>query len=472
MAHLCRQFGISYDSFVSYSCSCDNLGLSDERRLTSHPPEARYNAAECNIFLQMQAEDPIADAAEYDTQIVAIKAFGKQLSKDLSLAVRQAHRNAGQTSITTGMSNPDDFGIQTRDLRYFTWFVKECPRLLCLDKMAPASMGIIYGYSVNHSTLYHAILALSSFFVNFGLDRDFNSDNRVALVVPQIRTAITQGNFNDGHIFAVFLLGVLFTYRGQFGIGSKYLHGMTLMIKHAEGLRQELGYDLKKPPLIELVIRVAMSIFIRLSASHRRLLEFDGEPKAGLENAWGDGVADHDFVDLTLETMKGNEFMFHILRLTHRAAQIRASQHYIALLDEAQVAREAEEIHKAIVSARQRLMLKARGPTLPPLEAIPDEFNGPFELVSGITAIPYGYRIVSNYLLTIILTFVRNPRIGPLFRDREEAAMELCRHYASVQHTVSGCRNLPLISALWAAGLTLGPTTHPRGSPHESPFQI
>lgn len=75
---------------------------------------------------------------------------------------------------------------------------------------------------------------------------------------------------------------------------------------------------------------------------------------------WVDEVADQGFVDLTLETCKGNEFMFHILRLMHRAAQLRSSQHYVLPLHESQIAQQAEKMSEAIVNTRERLMLKAR----------------------------------------------------------------------------------------------------------------
>ena len=53
---------------------------------------------------------------ENDTQIVAINFFSKQISKGLCLAGRHASRHAAQTSVTTAMSDPDDFEIQTPDL--------------------------------------------------------------------------------------------------------------------------------------------------------------------------------------------------------------------------------------------------------------------------------------------------------------------------------------------------------------------
>lgn len=80
-------------------------------------------------------------------------------------------------------------------------------------------MGNICAYSVNHPILYHSIRALSSYFATFGLNRGSSSEGHIALVARQIRTAITQGNFDYGHIFAVFPLGVMFTYREQFAIG-------------------------------------------------------------------------------------------------------------------------------------------------------------------------------------------------------------------------------------------------------------
>jgi hypothetical protein len=75
---------------------------------------------------------------------------------------------------------------------------------------------------------------------------------------------------------------------------------------------------------------------------------------------------------------------------------------------------------------------------------------------------------MASYMLTIALTFVQNPRIGLISQQRYDAAFDLCRTYAAVQGTRSICPNLPVLTALWFAGLTFGPRTHLAGYPPRS----
>jgi len=196
---------------------------------------------------------------------------------------------SAKASVQQNMPPPDDFLVESRQLPYFTGFVKEGPTLFGLQHLFPTSMGMLYAISVNHSVLYHAILAVSTHFVDMGMRRRTGPDDHVGAILPEIQVASEQ--FNDGHIYALFLLGAMYVFRSNIDLGAKYLYGMSLMIKNAESRRRRRGYDTTKSPLIGFVLRAAISIINRVPVQHQWLLEVDHHfLRAKVEDTWVDDL--------------------------------------------------------------------------------------------------------------------------------------------------------------------------------------
>jgi hypothetical protein len=441
------------------------VGTPPSRRSTASELKLDvYNITGSNIFLQMQMADPIHNELQHERDLLASDSLSKQLKEDFHQAAKEAETYKSDVSIAPGMPRPDDFAVDSQDLHYFSWFVKEGPALFGLQILFPTALGLLYGVSANHSVLYHAILSISTYFVDMGLKRPSNIDRHLNLVVPQVQNAITEGVFNDGHIYAVFLLGAMFTFRANLDIGARYLHGMTLMIQRSEQIRLERGEDTTRSPLIDLILRTAISLFNRVSIVHQRILAIDPLVlRSGLEQPWVETLARKGFADFARATYITNDCMFAILRLTHHAMNIRGSNRYNPEIHEVEINQEINEIYQIIEHFQNTLALRARGPTIP-LNVPTGAPQGLFTPVKGITVQSYGYRLIGTYLLMIALTLVQNPRIGPVSEERCRAAAELCRHYAAVEHQRCDCPNFPILTALWSAGLTFGPKTHPIGN--------
>ena len=412
----------------------------------------------------MQEKDPIDEEDEGRNRTVALKELRAQLDQDF----KQASGQLAAFSILGGaVPPPEGFELDSADLPYFTWFVKEGPALVGVQYLFPKALGIIYGLSVNHYILYHTILGVSKYFVDFGMQRQhtgIGGEEHLALIIPQIQQAIDNDDFDDGHIYALYLLSSMFIYRAQLEIGASYLHGLTAMIKRSEERRRESGENPTRPPLIEMALRHCMSLFNRVSRPYQRMLAIDlSLPTADLEMKWIDSIGSQSTAEYARITYRISDCMYAILRLAHRDMEIRSSPLFVQQFYEAEVAREIQEIYEAISQLQSILTLRARGPVVqserPPVE------HGPFEPTPGITDPSYGYRLVQTYLLRLALTLVQNPRIGPVSPERRYSAAELCCHYAAVEHVPSVCPNLPVLTALFCAGLTFGPNTHPNGCP-------
>jgi len=425
----------------------------------------RYNITRSNLFLQMQQQDPLSNSIQDERDAISKKNLLDQLKLDFTRAEMAVKLYSSHPSMQQSVPPPDNFQVQSHELPYFTWFVKEGPTLFGLQHLFPTSMGMIYAISVNHPVLYHAILAVSSRFVDLGMRRQTSADDHLSSIVPQIQDVIANEQFNDGHIYALFLLGAMYVFRSKIDLGTKYLYGMSLMIKRAESKRRQRGVDTTKSPLIGLVLRVAMSLLNRVPVERQLVLEVDFNLlESEVEDTWIDDLTKGEYqAGVARATYILNQCMFSILRLTHFVREVRGSQHYNPHIHEPQINFEVSKIAPILRQMQDRLATQARGPTIRDTIQSSQEV---FEPVSGITDISLGYRLMASYMLTIALTFVQNPRIGLISQQRYDAARDLCRTYAAVQGTRSICPNLPVLSALWFAGLTFGPRTHFVGNPH------
>jgi hypothetical protein len=407
----------------------------------------------------MQQQDPISDSIQHERDAISKENLLDQLRLDFTRAAMEVKLYSSQPSIQQSVPPPDNFQIQYRELPYFTWFVKEGPTLFGLQHLFPTSMGMLYALSVNHPVLYHAILAVSTHFVDTGMRREIGLDDHLGGILQQIQDAIANEQFDDGHIYALFLLGAMYIFRSKLDLGAKYLYGMSLMIKRAESKRRRRGDDTGKSPLIGFVLRVAISLLNRVPVEQQWVLEVDFNLlKAEMEDTWVDDLTEGGYqAGLARATYILNQCMFSILRLTHFVTGVRASQQYNPHIHEPQINFEVGKIATILRQLQDRFATQARGPTIGETTQPPQEV---FEPVPGITDISFGYRLMASYMLTIALTFVQNSRIGLISQQRYDAALDLCRTYAAVQGTRSTCPNLPVLTALWFAGLTFGPRTH------------
>lgn len=74
----------------------------------------------------------------------------------------------------------------------------------------------------------------------------------------------------------------------------------------------------------------------------------------------------------------------------------------------------------------------------------------------------YACLLLTHYALTISLSLIVDPRVGPRTRDRIDAAVEICRIYASLggNHPVG---SLTCLAAVWWAGLVFDARKYPLG---------
>lgn len=259
----------SFADFLPASCQ---FGMRDMQLQWA---VERYYIARQNLFLQMQQRDPNANSFQSEDEAKSKEKLVEQLRLDFTRSAMEVKLYSAKPSIHQIIPPPDDFLVESRQVPYFTWFVKEGPTLFGVQHLFPSSMGMLYAISVNHSVLHHAILAVSTHFVDTGMKRRTSPDDHVSSILLQIQDAIAKERFDDGHIYALFLLGAMYIFRSNIDLGAKYLYGMSLMIKNAESRRRRRGCDTTKSPLIGFVLRAAVSLINRVPVEQQWMLEVD-----------------------------------------------------------------------------------------------------------------------------------------------------------------------------------------------------
>ena len=75
----------------------------------------------------------------------------------------------------------------------------------------------------------------------------------------------------------------------------------------------------------------------------------------------------------------------------------------------------------------------------------------------------YACLLLTHYAMTISLSLIVNPRVGPRTPDRVEAALEICKIYAALggNHPVG---SLTCLASVWWAGLTFDSRKYPHGN--------
>jgi len=161
----------------------------------------------------MQQQDPLSDFIQGE-RAISKRNLLDQLRLDFTRDETVVKFYSSHPSIQQSVPPLDSFQVQSHEFPHFTWSVKQGPTLFGLQHLFPTFMGMIYPISVNHPVLYHAILAVSSHFVDLGR-RQTSADHDFGFILPQIQDVIENEQFNDGHIYVLFLLGAMYIFSLQ-----------------------------------------------------------------------------------------------------------------------------------------------------------------------------------------------------------------------------------------------------------------
>jgi hypothetical protein len=427
-----------------------------------------------NIFIQLQAtftEDGVPHQRNLLSQSVAIsEPVGVQDGETEKVGDATKHNTFHIVPRIAGISTPEELQVKSGDTYYFSWFVYQGPKFMGIGLIFPTLCSHMYAIGTQHPTLHQAILAFSAHFAGMTSGKK-RSDihRRLSNLRPKLQRVLMSGKFNDGHIIAVFLVAALYHYGGNVKATATHLHGLSLMLDYDHQRRIKRKQSPIRSPIVSFVHRQCIRFFNQLSTVRQKPLQI--QPTVCTKSwdvGWVPLFIEKTSVPVIEMTYTFQDFQFAVLHIYHRAANIRQSPSYVSI-DELLISDEIIRLINQIKNFQAQLGILARGPTLwqcAPLKNTLDPFPGKGLPIVGLTEPAYGYLLLASYHLIISLTVIANLSIGPSSTERLEAASALCRHYAVLQVAPPECFDLPILTALFSAGITFSPLSHPDGTPY------
>lgn len=399
---------------------------------------AVYNEPSRNVFLQLQNQ-PIPSTSEDDEtyELPLIQAIGA----------------------------PDDTPLYTVDSSYLHFFVSELPSILSVDHLFPDALGRILSMTIGNPALWHSVLAVSSFLADKIVGRP-TSRTYVHLhhSLPLIQSAIQHDTINDSHIAAVFLLAYYNLASGEIASAGRHLDGLILMLERRGATIPE------DDPLINAIRRVTIRLDNVRGTTGRNLAFPTHKLETGdSHREWLIKLIEPDklnTIDWAIAEFELEDLANQMIHLNLRARSLRSSPTHNPATDEHELLFRAEV-----------LLNKLRQWKLRPIFLVAEADENLSRLASlGQTSVPsflnyppfpfqnivYAGLLIMYYRLEILGSLIIRPEVGAEAPGRLEAAVNLCRTFASykaLRDKVSSCMVVPLL----LAGFVLGETSHPQG---------
>lgn len=319
--------------------------------------------------------------------------------------------------------------------------------------------------TIGNSALWHSVLAASSFLADKILGRPASRTFiHLHHSLELIQSAIHNGTINDSHIIAVFFLAYLNLATGEIASAGRHLDGLILM------LEQRGAANPDNDPLINAIQRLAIRLDnvrgvtgralafpthkLRTGISHREWLVKLIEPENPNAVEWA--TAEFELEDIAHQ----------MIRLNLHARSLRSLLTHNPATDENELLFRAEVLLNELQRWKLRpiLMASEADENLSRLANI-GQINVPSFL--NYPPLPfknavYASIMIMYYRLQILGSLVTRPEPGPDPPQRLEAAINLCRTYASykaLREKIASVMVLPLT----LAGFVLGETSHPEG---------
>ena len=319
--------------------------------------------------------------------------------------------------------------------------------------------------TIGNPALWHSVLALSSFLADKIVGRPTSRTYmHLHHSLPLIQSAIQQGTINDSHIFAVFFLAYLNLATGEIASAGRHLDGLILMLERRGATVTE------DDPLINAIRRITIRLD-NVRGTTGRSLAF---PTHKLET----GVSHREWLVKLIEPNKLNaidwamaEFELEdlanqMIHLNLRARTLRSSATHNPATDEHELVFRAEILLNELERWKLRpiFMAAEADENLSRLTCLDQSATPSFLNYAPLPFknIVYASLLIMYYRLQILGSLIIRPEVGPEPAERVEAAVSLCRTFASykaLRQKVSSLMVIPMT----LAGFVLGETSHPQG---------
>jgi hypothetical protein len=416
---------------------------------------ARYHASDDNIFLQIQKRH-IPDFPT-DESAMAISSIQPNL-----LPLYQ------QLGVPEWQTIPE---VESRYLHYLT---RELPANIGAGEMFPSVFGTIFARSMSNDALRYLMLAVSSFLADNRSHRpSLYAFKYLQMGIPQIQQALTDGEIDDALIYAVFFAAFLHLACGELASMRRHLEGLHLLLQRYQVGHGDLQPTRNAPDELMFIWRMAIRMDHMWAIADQECIFPLVAQQDDLHRPWIRrlvGYSRPEMVEWALAHFALDDLLTRSISISKKATQLRSVNGNDKDIAEAAIRLETTKLLNEHQNWTSRSCVKAAADLAATEQQIYDELGFPDINATPFLHYPalkitdklYGALLIQYHWVWIYITFITRPETCPSSIERFQAAIELCRIYASVGWTkiVGVCR---MILGLYLAGLTFGEPMYPTG---------
>ena len=393
-----------------------------------------------------------------------------------------------RSPIYTTPRAPDNMQVDPIDSNYLQFFFLQAPMFLLFTQHFPSAPSAIFELASQHAPTLQSILAVSAQHADMVAGRKpTRALIHLSKCLPQIQTALTSVQINEGHIAAVYCLTRLYFARRERVAARNHLHGLFLMLEQYQQGRLDginsrgfapYGKTPRDPsPFMMFLWRIAIQMDLALGNRGQELVF---PPPAADQDAfhrtWIQRIASPEAIEWALAEFALDDLHHHTLHLEKLALKIRVSPYYDPDSDERRIALAVEKLwtmHRAW-KARDIVRQAARVENIHRAQFPITDTKGQF--------LRYGppLRFQNEFFVRMLVYHTEriiqiDGILRPCLTDpsdrRLRAAIEVCRIIAGVEDMAGGGGIGQYFQGLNNAGIVFDPRTHPEGSlpPFPSP---
>jgi hypothetical protein len=366
---------------------------------------------------------------------------------------------------------PDNLRLSSDNSVWFEYFYHLAVQWdsASVPRFVPGFLYRMYGLSLNHFALRQSLMGQAAgYFAIMNQQPLSKSRQFLTQLLPDVQRAISTLTFDEGHLCAVLQLVKIYAQFSDTKGAHRHLQGLRLMVEHL------LSKEVAPHPLVMCVWRAAIYFDMCFAFEGIPLALPTPEPKTDdTHRLWlADFIpsSEASMIEYPLAQFELEDLEHHVMSLL----QLRNAATFSPERDDAMIRKAGEEtlqrlkewMDKPLIQRCEKEEVEHRlqeGNSIPTAAAFlhypPLIFNNE----------KYALLLISYHSLVILTTLLSNPGIGPYPHIRFASAVTLCRIFAfnDWKRRYQG-RTGSLhwhTHDLFRAGLVLGESTYPLGTP-------
>jgi Fungal specific transcription factor domain len=386
--------------------------------------------------------------------------------------------------------------IDPADSNYLQFFFIQAPMFLLFTQHFPTATSAVFDLASRHKPTLESILAVSAQHADMMAGRQpTRAMIHLSKCLPEIQSALSTVQINEGHIAAVYCLTRLYFAKRDRVAARNHLRGLFLMLKaYQQGPLDGFppsplspvspgsnGTQSPRPPspLMMFLWRIAIQMDLALGNRGQDLVFPSPAPNQDyFHRTWISRIASPEATEWALAEFALDDLHHHVLSLEKQAYKIRAAPYYIRDVDEGRIAKGVDKLWcmhhdwkaREIVreAARQENLWRAAHPTTPE-----DQLR--FQFLQYGPPLRFQNEFFVRMLLyhterIIQIDMILEPRLTEPSPRRVRATIEVCRIIAGVEDMAQGRGGIgQYFQGLNNAGIVFDPKKYSTGT---TPFHF